>query len=68
MRDEFLAESARQLAALGTRELEWYFAEPEAAAFTEELFRKEDKGRERIKVKVLPWGVNKALFFSEEDR
>jgi hypothetical protein len=67
--EKFLDESARQLAALGTRELCWYFAEPEAAAFAEELFRTEDKGRERIEVRILPWlPANKALFFSRWER
>jgi len=63
--EKLLDESARQLVALGARQLRWYFAEPEAGVFAEELFRTEDKGRERIEVRILPWlPANKALFFS----
>lgn len=50
---EWLTQSASQLAAAGTRPVRWYFAEPEAAAFAEELFR--TSGRERIEIKLLPW-------------
>jgi len=53
--EKLLDESARQLEALGTRELRWYFAEPEAAVFVEELFSTADEGRERIEVRILPW-------------
>ena len=67
--EKLLKESARQLAALGARQLRWYFAEPEAAVFVEDLFRTKDKGRERIEVRVLPWlPANKALFFSGWER
>ncbi len=66
---KLLDESARQLAALGARQLRWYFAEPEAAVFAEELFRTEDKGREKIEVRILPWlPANKALFSSRWER
>ena len=52
---EFLDESARQLSALGGRQLRWYFAEPAAAEFARELFRTKDEGRERIEIVDLPW-------------
>ncbi len=53
--EEFLDESARQLSALGGRQLRWYFAEPAAADFARELFRTKDEGRERIEIVDLPW-------------
>jgi hypothetical protein len=52
---KWLIQSALQLAAAGTRTVRWYFAEPSAAAFAEDLFRKSDAGRERIEIKILPW-------------
>lgn len=52
---EFLEESARQIAALGTRRLRWYFAEPTVADFARDLFRTSGGGRERIDVRDLPW-------------
>ena len=52
---EFLDQSARQLAALGTRQLRWYFAEPAAAEFARELFRNSGGGRDRIDIKFQPW-------------
>lgn len=53
--DQFLDQSGRQVAARGGRQLRWYFAEPEAAAFAEDLFRTIDDGRQAIEIKVLPW-------------
>jgi len=53
--EKLLDESARQLAALGARQLRWYFAEPEAADSVRELFRASDEGRERIEIVALPW-------------
>jgi len=55
VRDEFLYESSRQLAALGNRQLRWYFAEPAAAAFARQLFATSDGGRDRIEIVDLPW-------------
>ncbi len=55
---EWRSQSASQLAAAGTRTVRWYFAEPEAAAFAEELFRTSDAGRERIEIRALPWSEN----------
>jgi hypothetical protein len=55
VRQEFLDESARQLAALGTRQLRWYFAEFEAAESARALFRAAGGGRERIDIEFLPW-------------
>jgi hypothetical protein len=52
---QWLGQSARQLAALGWRELTWYFAEPRAAAFARRIFRNADEGREYIDIKVLKW-------------
>lgn len=53
--EKLLDESARQLAALGTRQLRWYFAEPAAAEIVRKLFRDEDAGRERIEIEVEQW-------------
>jgi hypothetical protein len=55
VRAEFLAESSRQLAALGNRQLRWYFAEPAAAAFARQLFATSGGGRDRIEIVDLPW-------------
>jgi hypothetical protein len=56
---EWLEQSDRQLAALGSRRLRWYFAEPEAAEFARRLFA-DAGGRERIEIVVLPYpGGNK---------
>jgi hypothetical protein len=55
LRKQWLDQSARQLAALGSRRLRWYFAEPEAAEFTRELFRDDRSGRARIEIVVLPY-------------
>jgi hypothetical protein len=52
---KLLKESARQLAALGARQLRWYFAEPDAAEFVRKLFREKDEGRESIEIIDLPW-------------
>ena len=52
---EFLDQSARQLAALGNRQLRWYFAEPAAAAFARQLFATSGGGRDRIEIVELPW-------------
>jgi hypothetical protein len=52
---EFLDQSARQLAALGNRQLRWYFAEPAAAAFARQLFATSGGGRDRIEIVDLPW-------------
>lgn len=56
---QFLDQSGRQVAARGGRQLRWYFAEPETAAFAEKLFRTKDEGRETIEIKVLPWRKKK---------
>jgi hypothetical protein len=57
--EDWLEQSDRQLAALGSRRLRWYFAEPEAAEFAQKLFA-EAGGRERIEIIVLPYpGSNK---------
>ncbi len=53
--EKLLDESARQLAALGARQLRWYFAEPEAAESVRKLFREKDKGRESIEIIDLRW-------------
>jgi hypothetical protein len=52
---QWLGQSGRQLAALGTRRLRWYFAEPEAEAFARRIFDEAKQGRERIETEVLPW-------------
>lgn len=52
---KLLKESAGQLAALGARDLRWYFAEAEAAESVRKLFADRDEGRERIEIVALPW-------------
>jgi hypothetical protein len=52
---KLLKGSARQLAALGARQLRWYFAESEAADSVRALFDESDEGRERIEIVILPW-------------
>lgn len=52
---QVMAMMCRILAAKSGQMVRWYFAEPAAAAFAEELFRTYDAGRERIEIKVLPW-------------
>jgi hypothetical protein len=55
VRDEWLKESARQIAAANGRPIRWYFAEPEAAEFAKQLFKGARGGRENIEIVVLPW-------------
>jgi hypothetical protein len=57
--DNWLNQSAAQIAAAGTRRIRWYFAEPEAAEYARELFRYSGQGRERIEIEVLPWSKKK---------
>lgn len=52
---DWLAQSARQLAAAGARPVRWYFAEPRATEFARKLFRDADAGRELIDLVDLPW-------------
>jgi hypothetical protein len=53
--DEWVRESGRQLDASHGRPIQWYFAEPEAAAFAASLFWAARQGREKIEIVVLPW-------------
>ncbi len=53
IRNEWRGQADSQLSAAGSRNIEWYFAEPEAAAKAEEWFRN-DKKREKIKIIVVP--------------
>jgi hypothetical protein len=55
--EQWLDQSARQLAAAGSRRVRWYFAEPEAAEFARKLFRNDrsGRGRGRIEIVVLPY-------------
>ncbi|HTV26533.1 MAG TPA: hypothetical protein VMF32_02000 [Xanthobacteraceae bacterium] len=53
--EKLLDESERQLAALGTRQLRWYFADPAAAEIVRTLFRRSDEGRELIEIETAPW-------------
>jgi hypothetical protein len=55
LKKEWLAQSARQIAAAGGRPIRWYFAEPEAAAFARKIFEGAKGGRENIKIIDLPW-------------
>jgi hypothetical protein len=56
---EWLDQSARQLAAAGSRRVRWYFAEPAAAEFARKLFANDQLGRARIEIVVLPYPGNK---------
>jgi hypothetical protein len=51
--EQWLDQSARQLAAAGSRRVRWYFAEPEAAEFARDLFSRPGGGRDRIEIVVL---------------
>jgi hypothetical protein len=55
--EQWLDQSARQLAAAGSRRVRWYFAEPGAAEFARELFSNDrsGRGRGRIEIVVLPY-------------
>jgi hypothetical protein len=53
--EQWLDQSARQLDAAGSRQLRWYFAEPEAAEFARKLFEEAKDGRGRIEIVVLPY-------------
>ncbi|HEY1978672.1 MAG TPA: hypothetical protein VGH13_01185 [Xanthobacteraceae bacterium] len=53
--EEFLDESARQLAAAGGREVIWVFAEASTAEYVIKLFETNDDGRNRIGIVVVPW-------------
>jgi hypothetical protein len=46
-------QARRQVAASGARELEWYFAEPEAAERARKVFADDDDSR-KIKIIVAP--------------
>jgi hypothetical protein len=56
---QFLDQSLREVQAAGDRPIRWYFAEAAAAEFARELFRKDQKGRGRIEIDVLPWSKKK---------
>ena len=53
--EQWLDQSGRQIAALGSHRLRWYFAEPEAAEFARKLFRDAKDDRKRIEIVVLPF-------------
>jgi hypothetical protein len=53
--DEWLRQSARQIAAAGGRPIRWYFAEAETAAFAQKLFEEARGGSNNIEIIVLPW-------------
>ncbi len=57
--DEWLKQANRQVRAAGNRRVEWYFHDPEAAAFAEGLFAKNDLGSIGIHVLPYPGGVPK---------
>jgi hypothetical protein len=52
--EEWLDQSARQIAAAGDHPIGWIFAEGEAADFARKLFVRAG-GREKITIEVLPW-------------
>ncbi|QUD87423.1 hypothetical protein [Phenylobacterium montanum] len=51
--DDWLKQSARQVAAAGPRPVYWIFKEPSAAEYAQKIFEAKDNGRERIHVYVL---------------
>ena len=53
--DNWLSQSESQIQAAKGRPVQWYFAEPLAAAYAKGLFKNEDEGRETIEIIVLPW-------------
>ena len=53
--DDFLKQSANQIAASDVRPVVWIFAEAEAARFARKLFDDADQGREYITVGYVPW-------------
>jgi hypothetical protein len=57
LKEQWLDQSGRQLAAAGERPIRWYFAEPEAAAYAQRWFDAADAGRGKIEIVVLvpPW-------------
>ena len=50
--DEWLDQAGKQLRAAGNRRVEWYFHDPEAAAFAKNLFAQR---YEMIGIHVLPY-------------
>ena len=58
--DQFLTQSAKQIAASGGRPVVWIFAEEEAARFARKLFDDADEGREYITVGYVPWTGRKS--------
>ena len=56
LKEDWLKQSASQLAAAGDRPLTWFFAEQPAADFARGLFDDARHGRERIRTIYVPWG------------
>ena len=52
---DWLEQSLRQVQASKGRPVQWYFAEPLAAAYAKGLFNHTKEGRENIEIFVLPW-------------
>ena len=50
---EWRDQAAKQVAASGGRDIEWFFAEPEAAALASDVFDG-DENLKRIKIVVVP--------------
>jgi hypothetical protein len=55
IRDKFLEQSGRQVAASGGRPIVWVVAEQEAAVFAQKIFDEAKGGREYITVVYVPW-------------
>lgn len=53
--EDFLGQSARQVAAAGGRPIRWYFSEAGTAEFARDLFKTTDEGRETIDIEWRPW-------------
>ena len=51
--EEWLPQAERQVSAAGSRDVEWFFAEPEAAAKAEEWFG-DDERFQKIKIVIVP--------------
>jgi hypothetical protein len=53
--EQFLSQSAKQIAASGGRPVVWIFAEEKTAIFTRELFDRKKEGRQYITIVHVPW-------------
>ena len=59
LEEKWLDQANRQVRAAGNRRVEWYFHDPEAAAFAKGLFANNDLGSIGIHALPYPGGVPK---------